>query len=519
MSAAAAQQQPQPLVGFAPGSFRLWRPTLVGSDDNDNDNSAPTTPSTPAAAAPSSLADSPLLAFLLNSALLRVRSPARVDSYFRLAEVEFYYFCDPPPPPPASASSSASAAAATLAHRDWYCHRSDEQADPGRWYFHKQGPTAYKSGTRKGLDVTFGLAGSSTTTTDAAAAAAGATARGGILIRAIERVGVASAKPGDAYVEGPSLVVEALMLAAAAGVDDPAHPARAAVAGQPGMRGDVRAFIDRVLGGRIDAVWGNDDVDDGGELLKHARMGFVDVGCADGAESGATADGDVTAVAAAAGGGKRKRAEAFQRLFAPRGSAKSAKTAAAADAATTTSTTGGTSDEDATTATATGPGPLPRRTIYSCPRVGLVPKPTHPAHTHADRLRFLAAPYRFLTNPPLVAKGRPHLIYGLLRHHRLPPADAARILGGGKAVVEAVRKAEEGVGKGAAAGRGWAMAAKMTTTAATKTKADAKNKKEGGALTVKDVVERVGKMGEGSAVGGLCEFFASAEEFAAAALA
>lgn len=72
---------------------------------------------------------------------------------YRLEEIEFYLH--------------------TADHTDLYTHRDNDQSTPYRWYFHKQSGGAYKGGTYKGLDITFGYKNNKQTT------------YGGILIRAI----------------------------------------------------------------------------------------------------------------------------------------------------------------------------------------------------------------------------------------------------------------------------------------------------------------------------------------------
>jgi hypothetical protein len=41
-------------------------------------------------------------------------------------------------------------------HEDTYTHKSKDQLKNSKWYFHKYGNGTYKSGTYKGLDMTFG---------------------------------------------------------------------------------------------------------------------------------------------------------------------------------------------------------------------------------------------------------------------------------------------------------------------------------------------------------------------------
>jgi len=69
-------------------------------------------------------------------------------------------------------------------HPDEFAHGSDLQKTRGKWYFHTVGGT-YKSGTYKGLDLTFG----------------DDNFYGGILLRALQPI-------GGKIVEGPSLLVD-----------------------------------------------------------------------------------------------------------------------------------------------------------------------------------------------------------------------------------------------------------------------------------------------------------------------
>jgi hypothetical protein len=85
----------------------------------------------------------------------------------RFVEVEFYYHGD--------------------WHPDLFTHRDPLQRQCGRWYFHRSMGT-YRSGSFKGLDLTFG---------DGDAFA-------GILIRGIEG-------PGNNLIDGPSLCVDHLL--------------------------------------------------------------------------------------------------------------------------------------------------------------------------------------------------------------------------------------------------------------------------------------------------------------------
>src|SRR5829696_6100195 len=58
-------------------------------------------------------------------------------------------------------------------------------------------------------------------------------------------------------------------------------------------------------------------------------------------------------------------------------------------------------------------------TVYQCSRVGLSLKK---AKGKADAPRFVARPYRFLTEPAAISKGRPHLILALHRTGHSPDA-------------------------------------------------------------------------------------------------
>ncbi|KAL1704137.1 hypothetical protein EV121DRAFT_280634 [Schizophyllum commune] len=77
-------------------------------------------------------------------------------------------------------------------HADPFVHRTAEQGELGKWYFHRapgKGTTKYRGGTRKGLDLTFG----------------DADAYGGILLRSVQRVGSAE------IISGPSLLVDKIV--------------------------------------------------------------------------------------------------------------------------------------------------------------------------------------------------------------------------------------------------------------------------------------------------------------------
>ncbi|KAL1682749.1 hypothetical protein EV122DRAFT_287017 [Schizophyllum commune] len=77
-------------------------------------------------------------------------------------------------------------------HEDPFVHRTAEQGELGKWYFHRapgKGTTKYRGGTRKGLDLTFG----------------DATAYGGVLLRSVQRAGSAE------VISGPSLLVDKIV--------------------------------------------------------------------------------------------------------------------------------------------------------------------------------------------------------------------------------------------------------------------------------------------------------------------
>lgn len=79
------------------------------------------------------------------------------------------------------------------AHRDPFAHRDPRQSTPGRWYFHRVGPS-YRGGSFKGLDLTFGPPGTF----------------GGVLIRSLRRA-------DGALVCGPSKCVDHLLATTGAG--------------------------------------------------------------------------------------------------------------------------------------------------------------------------------------------------------------------------------------------------------------------------------------------------------------
>lgn len=99
---------------------------------------------------------------LLNNVILYINKKEH-----RICEIEFYLKNDK--------------------HNDPFVHGNDDQKTPLKWYFHKQNNT-YKSGTYKGLDITFGYNDS----------------YGGCLIRSI--------KPKDKdIIEGPCKVVDYIL--------------------------------------------------------------------------------------------------------------------------------------------------------------------------------------------------------------------------------------------------------------------------------------------------------------------
>jgi 3-methyladenine DNA glycosylase Mpg len=99
---------------------------------------------------------------LLNGSCLRVgRQP------YRLVEIECYYW--------------------SAAHPDPFAHRDPIQFHTGLWYFHRT-HGVYRSGSFKGLDLTFGQDDAS----------------GGVLIRGLET-------PDGTLIDGPSLCVDHLL--------------------------------------------------------------------------------------------------------------------------------------------------------------------------------------------------------------------------------------------------------------------------------------------------------------------
>lgn len=102
--------------------------------------------------------------YLLNDCVLYIGK----EKYF-LEEVEFYYHHDN--------------------HKDEYVHKTQDQKTCKQWYFHKYKTGVYKSGTYKGLDLTYG----------------NEKTYGGILIRAIQKATTLE------YVIGPCNVVNYIL--------------------------------------------------------------------------------------------------------------------------------------------------------------------------------------------------------------------------------------------------------------------------------------------------------------------
>lgn len=99
---------------------------------------------------------------LLNKSTLCI-----ADKEFRICEIEFYLKNDE--------------------HNDVYTHADEDQKSVGKWYFHKRGG-AYKGGTFKGLDLTFGK-----------------DSYGGVLIRSIQN------NQTNKIIEGPCRVVNQIL--------------------------------------------------------------------------------------------------------------------------------------------------------------------------------------------------------------------------------------------------------------------------------------------------------------------
>ena len=126
-----------------------------------------------------------------------IRNSAGVEKYFRVCEIEFYLNCK--------------------GHPDSFTHGDTLQKQNSKWYFHKMGG-AYKSGSYKGLDVSFGKP-------DIGAV-------GGILLRSLMPVTVenldgkliVSGGGKDAFIEGPcncvNRILEETCISSAVGIKE-----------------------------------------------------------------------------------------------------------------------------------------------------------------------------------------------------------------------------------------------------------------------------------------------------------
>ncbi|KAI0363191.1 hypothetical protein BV20DRAFT_1126425 [Pilatotrama ljubarskyi] len=111
-------------------------------------------------------------------------------------------------------------------HEDAFTHASDEQNQAGRWYFHRPprrsndpatqtaGPSGYRGGTRKGLDLTIGRPPQPLTSkyfspsepvNEASSSRTEPVLRGGILLRSVRRVS------DSKVISGPSLLVDEIL--------------------------------------------------------------------------------------------------------------------------------------------------------------------------------------------------------------------------------------------------------------------------------------------------------------------
>lgn len=118
---------------------------------------------------------------ILNHTLLVVKG-AKGSKHYRVSEIEFY-FND------------------YSTHQDTFTHGDEMQRQTGKWYFHKQNGMAFKSGTYKGLDLSFGK---------------GDKAVGGILFRAMMPVTIKDSKAVPMhskadFIEGPCLLVDRIL--------------------------------------------------------------------------------------------------------------------------------------------------------------------------------------------------------------------------------------------------------------------------------------------------------------------
>ncbi|KAH7887258.1 hypothetical protein F5I97DRAFT_1804462 [Phlebopus sp. FC_14] len=147
---------------------------------------------------------------LCNSVLTVVRDGTRTD--LEILELEFYL-------------------QKSRCHEDPFTHGSKEQEWSGQWYFHRLPCRAdrtqpglpvtaageYRSGSRKGLDLTIGgpLRSSNACTDPSSEPTGPVTVRGGVLLRTIRR------RTDKTIISGPSLLVdEILRLSGASSVDE-----------------------------------------------------------------------------------------------------------------------------------------------------------------------------------------------------------------------------------------------------------------------------------------------------------
>ncbi|PFH45165.1 hypothetical protein AMATHDRAFT_162354 [Amanita thiersii Skay4041] len=124
------------------------------------------------------------------------------ETKYEILELEFYLWMD-------------------RFHEDPFTHGSEEQKIAGQWYFHRAprwsqdsrrsvtSTTAYRDGSRKGLDLTIGRAPSTSssnqTETPTTSTATGSELKGGALLRSIRRVST------NKVTSGPSLLVDELL--------------------------------------------------------------------------------------------------------------------------------------------------------------------------------------------------------------------------------------------------------------------------------------------------------------------
>lgn len=102
---------------------------------------------------------------LMNEILLTINK-----NIYRICELEFYFY--------------------TKFHKDPFIHKDPMQQIPNCWYFHRQNGKGYKSGSFKGLDITFGFNNN---------------CYGGILIRSIKSLSE------NKIIDGPCNVVNTMI--------------------------------------------------------------------------------------------------------------------------------------------------------------------------------------------------------------------------------------------------------------------------------------------------------------------